>query len=539
MPTPRVISNPPARARLLRGFDTLARLLAATLGPTQRTVLSTSYQHGLPEALDDAATIARRFVALPDRAENAGAMLLRNLVWRQHQRCGDGCATAAVLARAILAEAQRYVAAGVDPTSLRAGIERAVTAAEDALQREARPLQGEDDLEHVARTLCGDARMGEIIAELFGLLGADAYITVESYAAPYLEREYLAGGRWKARLASPYLADAPGGELLLGPLHTVLHDGEVALFAGSVRALDDVLPLLEQVAQGERRRLLIVAQDFGDPALTTLVVNHQRGLAQVVAVELREIGARRRCDFEDLAALTGARLFAEDCGEQLGDISVEALGRVRRIEATDRDLLVSGARGGTAVRAQVEALRGRLGVAEDADERDELRARVGRLASGTATLQIGAATTIERDLARRRAERCLRAMPYALREGVLPGGGAAYIAIADALADLPACRAEAYGVAIVRKALEAPLRQIVANVGRRDPSAVLAEVRRYGRGWGYDGLNDTIMCMDEATILDPAGVLREALRSAASGAVLALSIESLVLTRNPETSFQP
>jgi chaperonin GroEL len=539
MAVPDVLLSPQAREHLMRGFDTLARLLAVTLGPTQRTILSTSYQSRTPEALGDAATIARRFVALPNQAENVGAMLLRNLVWRQHERCGDGCATAAVLGWAMLSAAQRSVAAGVDLIGLRRGIDRAVATACEALRCEARPPDDEDDLERIALAICGDAQISPLIAELFTLLGPDASITIESYTAPYLDREYLEGGRWKARLASPYLAGQLAGELLLGPTRAVLRDCWVVLFAGSVQSLDQVRPLLEQVAQSDRRRLLLAAHDFADPALTTLVVNHQRGLVQVVAVELREAGVRRRQDFEDLAALTGARHLAADCGDRLRDVTVEALGRVHRAEATDRDLSVSGTRSSALVRAQVAALRARLAAAEDETERSALRVRLGRMVNGTAILKIGAASDPERHVLRQRAEQCIRALPLAMCEGVAPGGGTAFLRAADAIAGSAVRGAEDFGCDVVRRALEAPFRQIVANVGKRDPAAVLAEVRRAGADWVYDGVADAIVPAAEAGLLDPVGVLCEALRVAASGAVMALTTEALVLKRAPETSFAP
>ena len=539
MLVPGVLLSPLARQHLMRGFDTLARLLAITLGPTQRTILSTSYQSRSPEALGDAATVARRFVALPNNAENAGAMLLRNLVWRQHEHCGDGCATAAVLAQAMLASAERYLASGVDPTALRRGIESAVAVACNVLRRAARALDGEDDLERVAAAMCGNPQMSLLIAELFTLLGADASIIVESYTAPYLEREYLEGGCWKARLASPYLTGQAAGEVMLGPPRAVLHDCFVALFAGTVQSLDEVRPLLERLAQSDQRRLLIAAQDFGEPALTTLVVNHQRGMAQIAAVELREAGQRRHQDFEDLAALTGAALLAEERGDRMRNITLESLGRVRRAEATDRDLRLFGSRNSAVVRAHVAALRAQLADTEDEMERSWLRVRLGRLANGTAILKIGAASAPERDMLRRRAEQCVRAMPFALCDGIVGGGGAAYVFAVDALDELAGQGGEAAGVEVVRRALEAPLCQIVANVGKREPLVVLAELRRRGADWLYDGLADALVPVAEAGIFDSVGVLCEALRVAASGAIMAITTEALVLKRTPETSLEP
>lgn len=539
MAIPQVLLGHSARVGLTQGFDTLARLLAVTLGPTQRTVMSTSYHGALPEVLGDAATIARRFLALPDPAENVGAMMLRNLVWRQHERCGDGGATAAVLAQAMLRQAQRYVAAGFDTAGLRNGIERAAIIACCALQQAARLPDGEDDLQRVALAICGEPRMSQLLAELFTLLGADGSVVVEKYTAPYLEREYRAGGRWNARLASPYLASETTGEILVGPARAVLHDCFVALFAGSVTSLTDVQPLLELVARSDRPRLLLVAQDFADPALTTLVVNHQRGLLQVAAVELREPGVHRDQDFEDLAVRTGARLLIPARGDRLRDLSLEELGTALRVDTTDRDLGVLATPDCATVCMQHDALHSRLNLTEDEPERAYLRARIGRMAQGTALLKVGAGNESESDLLRRRAEQCIRALPLALRSGVVPGGGAAFLAAADALPISSRQSAENAGVAIVRQALDAPFRQIVANAGRRDPAAVLAEVRHRGAGWGYDALTDTIAPVGEAGLLDPVGVLCHALQGAASSAVMALTTEALILKRDPETSYTP
>lgn len=535
MPDPTTLFANVARTRINRGIDTLANLLALTLGPIQGGVLSTKALSQSPEFLSDAATIARRFLALPDRAESAGAMLLRNMVWRVHQMVGDGGATAAVLTQAIVAEAYKPLAAGADAMLVSRGVTLAAEAALAQLSAMAQPVSDEDRLQQLAQTITGHARLSLVLAELFDLLGPDAFITIEDYVAPYLEREYVEGGRWQARLASPYLTSDPHER------RAAVQDGAVALFAGPLREIDDIRPLLELVLSSERKRLLLVAQEISGAALATLVLNHQRKQLQLMAVELRRGEPRRLDDFADLAVLTGARLFSADLGEHLRDITPESLGLARRAEATGEELIVSGRRDAAAVRQRIAELRARLDALPPGDENEgkELRTRLGRLAGGAATLKIGAYTAIERAALRARAEQAIRALSSALREGALPGGGVAYLNCIPALHALDAPGEVAYGVAAVARALEAPFRQIVANARRRDPATVLAEARRQSPSHGYDAVGDQVVEMWAAGILDPAGVLCTALRSAASAATMALTTEALVLKRKPRLSTEP
>ena len=535
MPDPTTLFADAARMRMNRGIDTLANLLALTLGPIQGGVLATQALNQSPEFLSDAATIARRFLALPDRAESAGAMLLRNMVWRVHQTVGDGGATAAVLMQAIVAEATKPLASGANAMLVCRGVTMATEAALAHLSAMAQPVEDEDRLQQLAQTISGNARLSLVLAELFDLLGPDAFITIEDYVAPYLEREYVEGGRWQARLASPYLTSDPHER------RAAMQDGAVALFAGALREIDDILPLLELVLNSERKRLLLVAQEIGGAALATLVLNHQRKQLQVIAVELRRGEPRRLDDFADLAALTGARLFSAELGEHLRDIDAASLGLARRAEATGDELIVSGRRGAAAVRERIAELRARLDTLPpgDEDEGKELRTRLGRLAGGAATLKIGAYTAVERAALRGRAEQGVRALASALRDGALPGGGVAYLNSIPALRGLDAPGEASYGVAAVARALEAPFRRIVANARRRDPATALAEARRQGPSYGYDAAGDQVVEMWAAGILDPVGVLCTALRSAASAATMALTTEALVLKRNPRLSTEP
>lgn len=533
MANPALLLADEARAPLIRGFTRLADLLALTLGPLQGGIVAARDVGVALDILTDSATIARRFLALPNRAESAGAMMLRNLVWRLHLSTGDGCATAAVLARAIVAEAARYLAAGVGATALRQGIEAGAAAAIDALRLMARPVSGEAQLAHVAGAVTGDARMAALLAEIFDLLGPEAHVEVEEYVAPYLEREYAPGGRWQARLASPYLVSDQVGQ------RATLNDCLVAVCAGEIASLDEVRPLLELALRQGGPGLLLAAQAVRGEALATLVLNHQREQLRVVAVELRRTGAALDDDLADLAALTGAQVYGGH-GGRLATVAAAGLGRARRVEA-DASALVLAGPGAQPQRDRLAQLRGRLGTLPEAEReaRGELEARVARLAGATATLKVGATHRVERDALSRQAERALRSIRLALRAGVVPGGGAAYLACAEAARGPRDGGEAAYGRAAVATALEAPFRQIVANGRRRDPGAALGEARAAGPGWGCDVLDDAIVAMAPAGIIDPAAVLAAALRAAASGAAMLVTTDALILKRNPQLSLEP
>lgn len=532
---PGVVFNPEAGAQLSSGFQTLAELLGATLGPTQGRVLALGDGGAQLEWLGDGATVARRFLGLPERVADVGAMLLRNLVWRVHQRAGDGCATAAVLAHALLSESQRYLLAGADAALLRSGIAAATAAALEALHAQAQPVASERELLALARTAINEPRLSLLLAEVFDLLGADADVTIEDYVAPYLEREYHQGGRWQARLASSALVTS---QVLQ---RAVLNETPVALFAGTLETVADVQPLLEALLRAGQSRLLLVAYQISGAALTTLVVNHQRQQLRVVAVELRQAGQRRADDLADLAALTGARLLSAELGQSPRQLGLADLGHAQRVEISGESLLVVGPFGQPGRTSEIAALRARHAhlPAEQDDERAALRTRIARLVGTTATLKLGATTKLERALLRQHAEQGLRVLRGALGSGAVPGGGLAYLQCIPTVRQLELPGDQAYGAAIVARALAAPFERIVANAGRRSPAVVLAEMQRRGAGYGYDAARDTIIDLRAAGLLDSAEVLATALRAAASGASTALTTSAVVLKRSPRVSLEP
>jgi chaperonin GroEL len=534
MPNPQVLQNEAATRALQRGFDKIASVLAVTLGPTQGTVLSQHDTRSTPEVLTDAATIARRIIALPNRAEDVGAMLARNLVWRQHLRAGDGCATTAVLAQAILREARACIAAGGNAMMLRRGIERAGRVAVNTLKTLARPAKNEE-LRHLAETITGDSRLSAVLGEIFGKLGPDAYVMIEEYITPYIERQYYEGGRFKGRLVSPYLiTDSATRRCIINECH-------VALYAGEVSTLDEVMPLLKIVAATEWHQVALIAKEISGTALTTLVLNHQQGKLKILAAELREVETKRRADFDDLAVLTGATVLSPELGQPLAKIEPSDLGAAPRVEADAEELIVVAGEGDPAAMKQhADALRARIETLPETDEElSDLRFRLARLNGQIAKLMIGAYTEVERETIRRQAEKALRALPLALREGIVPGGGVAFLNCIPAVRALAGEGDEKHGIEIVARALQEPFRRIAQNAGLDAPAVLIAEAQRRGANFGCDALTGQIVAMDDAGILDSVGVAREALQTAISGAVMALTTETMVLHQNPPTSYEP
>ncbi len=532
MPTPQLVQGEPAITALKRGFDQIADLLAITLGPTQGTILAKHETKTAPEIISDAATIARRLFAIPERTEDVGAMLARNLVWRQHIRAGDGCATAAVLAQAILNEGSRLVAAGHNPMVLRRGIDHAARVAMDALRAMARPAQAAE-LTHLAETITGDEKLSAVLAEIFSTLGADAYVSIEEYLAPYIERQYAEGGRWNGKLVSPYLiTDSARRRAIIEECHIVLYDGPVQ----SVQA---VQRMLEIVAGTQWHQVALIATAISGLALTTLVLNQQQGKIKIIAAELRERESKRQNDFADLAALTGATILSPERGRALEQLEPTDLGASPRVEADANELILVGGEGDqAAIENQVALIRARIASLPETDDASaELRFRLARLQGQIAKLLIGAHTEAERNVIRQKAEKAIRALPLALREGVVAGGGVAYLNC------VPAVRAldgeQKIAGEIVARALQAPMHQLLSNAGIDAPAALIARAQQRGADFGCDVLSGDIVAMNDAGILDSVSVLREAVQTAVSGAMMALTTDTIVLHKNPQTVYEP
>lgn len=537
MPKPQVLFADKAGYALKQGFDQMAELLSRTLGPTQGAILNERETTKDPEILSDSAVIARRIIALPDRAVDVGAMLLRNVAWRVHKRSGDGVATAAVLAQSILDEAFRVIGAGGNAMLLRRGITQAVEVALAELEAQAQPVSSEESLTHVAETITAEPEISLVLGEMFDVLGPNAHITVEKYMAPYLERVYFDGGRWKAQSVSPYFASDPSGR------RAVQNDCAVILFAGRLKTVEDVQPLLELLVKAEKKTLLLVTYGIEGEALTTLVLNHQRDKIKLVAVDMRRPATQRTSDMKDLAILTGATLLSAETGDTAARITADHLGQVKRAEASAEELVISAGGGDPGVRReQIDVLQARLAaLSETDDDREELILRLSRLSGGVGVLKVGAHSTTEREVLRQKAEKAVRALRFAMDQGVVPGGGVAFLNCIPAVKKLADTLEgdKRYGALIVARALEAPFRQIVKNRGEIDPAVAMNRLTRAGKNYVYDTLQDQILPAAEAGLFDPVGVLRVALETAVSGAIVTLTTEALVLKKEPRESTEP
>lgn len=537
MTRPAVISPPDSILQLKRGFDLLANLLALTLGPTQGVVLASTDLRPKPEVLTDAATIARRITDLPDPEQNAGLMLLRNLVWRMHERVGDGGALAAVLSQAILEHSLRGVRAGANPVWVANGVRRAAQAAAQHLAQISQPVQGEDDLVAVARAATGEEKLSWLLGEMFDLLGPRAYIQVEDYVAPYLERVYLEGGRWQAELISPYLITAPA----LG--RAVQSDCLVALYDGVLSTQEEVRPLLELAGAQKPARLFLAAQRISGEALSLLAATHQQTELKIAAVSLKRAGEKATTDLTDLALLCGAQVVSPVLGRRLQMVRLEDLGRARRVEAGAEELLAVGSAGSSAgVRQEIERLNQRLqSLPFGDDSRPELEMRLGRLSGSAGVLKVGAITQTERDYLHQRAEQGIKVLRATLEEGLLPGGGCAYLhCILPAQAQAAAVGGdETLGVQALARALQAPFERILRNGGVEAPALFAQDILDQPPGVFYDVITGQVLPARQAGVLDSTLVLRAALETAVSGALMALSIDTLVIKRKPKVSYEP
>lgn len=542
---PAVLFSLQMRSALKAGFDQMARLLAATLGPTQGVVFHSEALKPVPEPLTDAATIARRVTALPDRAQDVGAMLLRSLAWRVQQRVGDGCATTAVLAQAILEQGHRFVSAGANPARVQAGIRKATQRTLELLQEMSRPVTEQNDLSAVALTATNEPDLSLALGEMFQRLGGHAYVAIEEYMAAYLDKEYINGGWWKAKSISMHLVSDP----LSGK--SIATDCNVVLFNGNLTQAEEVLPLIRLLSQGERRNLLLAAQKIEGQAANALVAtcvqNRERLGLQFVLVNLVRAGENALRDLQDLACLTGAKLFDPQAGEMLQSIQPADMGYARRAETVEERLVVSGPsigiRGGdpAAAQARIADLQAYLDqLPFDDKERDEVEMRIGRLAGRMGILKIGAGTHNEREVLRQKAEKGLRAVRAAQQGGLLPGGGTAWLHCIGRLESMEcADDDERMGVLAVSRALRRPFEQLLHNAGVEYPARLAHEITQSLPGLVFDVEEKQLCPAAEIGLFDPARSLVVSLETASSGAQMALSTEVIILKKNPRISYEP
>ena len=527
---PKIIAfEEEARRGMERGLNTLADTVKVTLGPKGRNVVLDK-KWGAPSITNDGVTIAKE-IELEDPYEKIGAELVKEVAKKTDDVAGDGTTTATVLAQALVREGLRNVAAGANPIAVRRGIDKAVTAVVERLLADAKDVETQDEIAATASISAADEQIGAFIAEALEKVGHDGVITVEESNTFGLELEVTEGMRFDKGYISPYfVTDADRQE-------AVLEDVYVLLVESKISNVKDLLPLLEKVMQSGKP-LAIIAEDVEAEALATLVVNRIRGTFKSVAVKAPGFGDRRKAMLQDMAILTGGTVISETVGLKLENATLEDLGQARKVVVTkDETTLVEGAGDKDAIEARVAQIRGEIENSDSEYDREKLSERLAKLAGGVAVLKSGAATEVELKERKHRIEDAVRNAKAAVEEGIVAGGGVALLQAAEVLGGLELADDEATGAAIVRVALEAPLKQIAVNAGF-EGGVVVDRVRNLPTGEGLNAATGEYVNLLAAGIADPVKVTRSALQNAASIAGLFLTTEAVVADK-PEPPAQP
>jgi chaperonin GroEL len=525
MPAKRLKFRSRARQPLLRGVDALANAVKVTLGPKGRNVVL-EMPLGPPRITKDGVSVAQE-IELADKFANLGVRIIREATARTSSRAGDGTTTATVLAHAILREGAKALAAGLDPMDLKRGIDRAVAAVLEDLRRQARKISSTEDVARIAGIAAnGDGDIGRMVAAAIEAVGGEGIVIVEDAQTLESEIRIISGMKFRRGYASPYFIT--DGQKMICELEEPL----ILLHEKKLAGLEPLLPLLEAVLRAERP-LLVVAEEIEGEALAALVVNHLRGRLKVAAVKAPASGHAQKLVLEDMAILTGGRIVSDDLGVTLKDATLDMLGRAKRVSIEkDGTTIIGGLGDNDRIRRRVAEIRARLAATTSASERDFLRQRLAKLSGGVAVIRVGGATALAVKERRDRVQNALTAAVAAREAGIVAGGGAALLHATRALAaitpDNPDQRA---GVAVVRRALSAPLRQIAENAGADGSVVAGALLDRMTASHGFDAQNGDYVDMFDAGIIDPAKVVATALQGAASVAAMLLTTEAVITAR--------
>ena len=520
-----------ARNALARGVDKLADTVKITLGPKGRNVVLDK-KYGSPLITNDGVTIAKE-IELEDAAENMGASLVKEVATKTNDAAGDGTTTATLLAQAFVREGMKNVTAGANPMVLRKGIKKAVDAAVASLVASSKKVNGKEDIARVGTISAGDEVIGQLIADAMEKVTADGVITVEESKTAETYSEVVEGMQFDRGYLSPYMVtDAD-------KMEAVIDDALILVTDKKISNIQEILPLLEQLVQSGRK-LLIIAEDVEGEALTTLVLNKLRGTFNCVAVKAPGFGDRRKEMLRDIATLTGAEVVSSEIGLELKDADLSVLGQARQVKVSKENTIIVGGTGDPeAIKARVAQIRAAIETTTSDFDREKLQERLAKLAGGVAVIKVGAATEAEMKEKKLRIEDALNATKAAVEEGIVAGGGTAYLnVIADVERVLETVEGdEKTGVKIVLKALEEPVRQIAANAGF-DGGVIVNTIVNSGKiGYGFDAYNEVYVDMMAAGIVDPTKVTRSALQNASSIASVILTTESVVADK-PEPKVE-
>jgi chaperonin GroEL len=525
----QIIYGEDARHALKKGIDALADAVKVTLGPKGHTV-ALDKKWGAPSVIDDGVTIAKE-IELPDPFENMGVQLVKEAASKTNDACGDGTTTSTILAHAIITGGFKNVAAGADALALKRGIQKATAALVEQLKKASTEVKDKAQIAQVGTITAKDKEIGDLLAEVMEKVGKDGVITVEESKGMKYEVEYVEGMQFDRGYISAYFVTNAER------MEAVIEDPYILITDKKISAVSDLLPALEKILQVSKN-LLIVAEDVDGEALATLVVNKLRGTINVLAVKAPGFGDRRKAMLEDMAIVAGGKVISEEVGRKLDSVTVDDLGRARRVTADkDNTTIVEGKGSESAIKARIKQIKAQIEETTSDFDKEKLQERQAKLVGGVAVVKVGASTEVELKEKKHRVEDALSAVRAAVEEGILPGGGVGLLSALPVLDKLKLTGDEETGVDIVRKAVTEPLRWIATNAGK-DGSVIIDTVKKSPKGVGYDAERDEVVNMVEAGIIDPTKVVRVGLENASSIAVMVLVTEALV-TDIPEKEKTP
>ena len=515
----QILFNEDARRALGKGVDALANAVKVTLGPKGRNVVLDK-KFGAPTITNDGVTIARD-IELEDPFENMGAQLVKEVATKTNDVAGDGTTTATILAQAMIQEGMRNVAAGANPMILKRGIEKAVAKLVEEIKKRSIAVSDKASIAQVASISAGDEEVGGLIADAMEKVGKDGVITVEESKTMGTQLSVVEGMQFDRGYISPYMVTDPD------KMEAVMSEPYILITDRKIASIQEMLPVLEKVVQAGKE-LLIIAEDVEGDALATLVVNKLRGTFKAVAVKAPGFGDRRKAMLQDIATLTGATVITEDVGRKLDSVTMEDLGTARQVRVTkDETTIVEGHGDPQAIKDRVAQIKAQIAETTSDFDKEKLQERLAKMSGGVAVIEVGAATEVELKDKKYRLEDALNATRAAVEEGIVAGGGTTLIDILPALDEFDEDGDVQTGINLVKRAIEAPLRQIAENAGL-EGSVIVAKVKASEDGVGFNALKEEYVDMVKAGIVDPAKVTRTALQNAASIAALVLTTETLV-----------
>lgn len=524
----QIYFNEIARKKLFTGLNKLTNAVKVTLGPRARLVVLDK-GFGAPEISDDGVSIAKEF-ELEDKVEHLGAEILKEVAEKTSDAAGDGTTTAMVLTQAIVSEGLKNVAAGADPLSLKRGIEKGVKAVVENIKKLSKPISKKEEIAQVATIASLDPEVGNLIAEVFSEVGKDGVITVEESKKFGLEKEIVKGLQFDRGYISPYMITDPER------MEAVLEEPYILVTDKKISALNEILPVLEKVVQTGKKELVIIAEEVEGDALATLVVNKLRGVFNALAVKAPGFGDRKKEMLQDIAVVTGAQVISEELGLKLENIKLEQLGRARKVVAEkEKTTIIEGKGKKEDIDARIKQIKEELKRTESEFDKEKLQERLAKLAGGVAVIKVGAATEVEQKAKQKKTENALNATRAAIEEGILPGGGIAFLRSISALERIESQfdGDEKTGIKILKKSLEKPIRQIAENCGL-DGAVVANKVKDGENDFGFNAQTLKFEHLVPAGVIDPTKVVRTTLENAASAASMLLTTEAVVAEKPEE-----